>query len=389
MTAGVGFEVTVTAEDADGNVASGFAGSVNAAVANNPGGSSLSGTLTVPATSSVAVFSSLMLNKVGTGYTLQFTSSGLSAATTTAIQVSAGPWPSLAIVSGPPASVVADSPFGFTVAGEDAEGNFVGGFNGNVTVALANNPGGSTLGGTLVATASNSMAVFSGLTLNKLDAGYTLSVSGGGLSAGVTPGFSVVGGTATQLLVTTEPPASVTAGSPFSFTVTAEDANGNVATGFEGNVTVALAANPGSGSLGGTLSVAALNGLAVFSGLSLSAAANDYTLGVSSNGLPAVTTGFINAIQGAPTTLTITGSANDNISIGFTDTTHFTVTTNGGTPVQYSTANVDKLVYNGPASTTPKSFFPIPSRPTPIRPRRHSHPRRWFAAASNSMPWAW
>ena len=40
-------------------------------------------------------------------------------------------------------------------------------FNGTVTLALASNPGGSTLGGTLTVTASGGVATFSGLTLDK------------------------------------------------------------------------------------------------------------------------------------------------------------------------------------------------------------------------------
>ena len=48
------------------------------------------------------------------------------------------------------------------------------GYNGSVTIALANNPGGSTLGGTLTVPAVNGVATFSGLTLNKAGTGYTL-----------------------------------------------------------------------------------------------------------------------------------------------------------------------------------------------------------------------
>ena len=56
----------------------------------------------------------------------------------------------MAIKTEPPSSVVAGSPFGLTVQVEDSLGNPVSG--GTVTVALGNNPGGATLGGTLTAT---------------------------------------------------------------------------------------------------------------------------------------------------------------------------------------------------------------------------------------------
>ena len=86
----------------------------------------------------------------------------------------------------PPASVTAGSGFGLTVQAEDSSGNPITSFNGTVTVALGTNPGGATLGGTLTATASNGVATFSGLTLNKAAAGYMLYASGGGYGWGVT-----------------------------------------------------------------------------------------------------------------------------------------------------------------------------------------------------------
>ena len=50
-----------------------------------------------------------------------------------------------------------------------------------MTVALANNPGGDTLGGTLSVTATSGVATFSGLTLTKAASGYTLLVSSSGV----------------------------------------------------------------------------------------------------------------------------------------------------------------------------------------------------------------
>ena len=48
-----------------------------------------------------------------------------------------------------------------------------------------------------------------------------------------------------QLVVTQQPPASLTAGTPFGLTVEAEDSSGNIESSFNGTVTVALASNPG------------------------------------------------------------------------------------------------------------------------------------------------
>ena len=109
----------------------------------------------------------------------------------------------------PPASVTAGSPFGLTVDAENSSGNPITSFNGTVTVALANNPGGATLGGTLTATASNGVATFSGLSLNKAASGYTLGSRPAAFGEGVTSAITVTPAAASQLVITTEPPASV------------------------------------------------------------------------------------------------------------------------------------------------------------------------------------
>ena len=48
-------------------------------------------------------------------------------------------------------------------------------YTGTVTIALANNPGGDTLKGTLTVPASQGVAIFSGLTLEVADSGYTIN----------------------------------------------------------------------------------------------------------------------------------------------------------------------------------------------------------------------
>jgi len=98
----------------------------------------------------------------------------------------------LAITQQPPASVTAGSGFGLTVQAEDSSGNLVTTFNGTVTVGLGQNPGGGTLGGTLVVAATGGMATFSGLTLTQVASGYTLYVSASGPISTTTTPFNVV-----------------------------------------------------------------------------------------------------------------------------------------------------------------------------------------------------
>ena len=147
----------------------------------------------------------------------------------------------------PPASVTAGSPFGLTVQAEDSSGNLVSSFNGPVTVALGNNPGGATLGGTLTASASNGVATFSALTLNKAAAGYTLYVSGGGFGWGVTGPITVTAAAATQVAITQPPQAIANMNASYGLQASIEDAYGNVVTPATNIADVAFAVSSTTG----------------------------------------------------------------------------------------------------------------------------------------------
>ena len=145
------------------------------------------------AQSGVATFSGLTLDQVGTGYTLQVSSTGLTGATTSPFNVEV---PQLVVTAQPPGAVTVGLGFGLTVTAEDSSGNVDTSFDGSVAVALASNPGGATLGGTLNVTAQSGVATFSGLTLDQVGAGYTLQLSSNGLTAGTTSPFDVQTNTA-------------------------------------------------------------------------------------------------------------------------------------------------------------------------------------------------
>jgi len=193
----------------------------------------------------------------------------------------------------PPASVTAGSLFGLTVDAENSSGNLLSSFDGTVTAAMASNPGGATLGGTLSVTASNGVATFSGLTMNKAASGYTLQVSASGIAGATTTAVTVTPAAPSQVAITQQPPASVTAGNGFGLQAAIEDSYGNVETSASNTVNVALANNPTGATLGGTLSVTASQGVVTFSGLTLTTAASGYTLQVSSSGLSSATTSAI------------------------------------------------------------------------------------------------
>jgi len=71
-----------------------------------------------------------------------------------------------------------------TVRVLDAYGNLASGDNTDqVTLALGNNPGSGTLGGTTTVTVAGGVATFSNLSINNSGNGYTLTASSGILTA--------------------------------------------------------------------------------------------------------------------------------------------------------------------------------------------------------------
>ena len=83
----------------------------------------------------------------------------------------------LAVSSLPPSSIGVSVPFALSVELQYGTGAVDTGFDGMVTLKLSSNPGGATLGGTLTETASDGVAVFSGLSINRAASGYAIEAS--------------------------------------------------------------------------------------------------------------------------------------------------------------------------------------------------------------------
>src|SRR3989475_5233595 len=262
---------SVTAHDAQGNVATGFTGSVTMALGVNPTGGTLSGTTTVPAVGGVASFGTLRVDKSGTGYALSATATGLSVATSATFNITSGTATRLAFTV-QPTSATAGATITPTVqvTAQDALGNTVPGFTGNVRVAIGTNPTGGTLSGSLTVAAVGGVASFSTLSLNKSGTGYTLAATATGMSGATSAPFDIAEGTPSQLVFTVQP-TSTTAGALLTpaVQITAQDALGNTVAGFPGEVTPAIP--PGTGAPGatppGTETGAAVRGVATLSRL--------------------------------------------------------------------------------------------------------------------------
>jgi hypothetical protein len=191
VTVGSYFDLTVDVKSTQGVPDTNFTGRVMLTLVNNPGGATLGGNLSLPVINGQVTFYGLTLNVPGSGYTIQATSSGFAPATTYPITSVSPAASQLLVAEEPPASVTANGHFGLTIAVEDASGNLVPSFNGNVTVTLMGKHGAVKLRGTTTVTASNGIATFSGLMLTKAGVGYKLRLTAGGLTPTSTRAFKV------------------------------------------------------------------------------------------------------------------------------------------------------------------------------------------------------
>ncbi|HVH09675.1 MAG TPA: hypothetical protein VM736_07755 [Gemmatimonadales bacterium] len=109
------------------------------------------------------------------------------------------------------------------------------------------------------------------------------------------------------ILSFTTQPTSTTAGAPLPIIrVSAQDGAGNTVASFTGSVAVALVANPGAGTLAGTLTVSAVSGVATFSDLRIDKPASGYTISATAPGTGAATSGAFDILPAPATRLAFT-----------------------------------------------------------------------------------
>ena len=172
----------------------------------------------------------------------------------------------------------------------DKDGNTV--TTSNLTITLTVASGCGVLSGVTSVRAVAGVATFSGLSVDSageyvLAASATLSTLDATIISVQSSSFIVSAGAATGLSFEAIPSNTV-AGAVFATqpVVVITDAGGNVDTSSTASVTVSIAS--GSGSLAGTTTVAAVSGVANFSGLSIDTA-GQYTLSASTAGTDALT----------------------------------------------------------------------------------------------------
>jgi hypothetical protein len=302
--------IVVTAQDQFNNPATSFANAVTIAITGGTGtsGASLSGTKTVTAVNGTATFSTLSIDSVGTGYTLSATATGLVGGFASAtFNIIPGAATQL-VFTGQPSNATAGANIApaITVTARDGKGNTATAFTGSVTLAIGTNAGSGTLGGTVAANAVAGVASFSTVTINKSGIGYTLTAASGALAGATSNSFNIIAGAATKLAFTNQPTnslAAATINSAVGVKVTAQDGLGNTDLTYTGNVTVAFGTNAGSGTLSGTLTVAAAAGVATFGNLSIDKVGTGYTLAATATALTSTTSTGFNIINSVATHL--------------------------------------------------------------------------------------
>lgn len=208
----------------------------------------------------------------------------------------------------------------------DVDGNVVTSDSSTQITATIGSGASGTLGGTATATASSGVVTFSNLTLTGLTSEtYTLSFDdAGALTAVASSNLTLTGpGAASKIVLVTQPVfgpnGQLLTTQPV---LQVQDAQGNVVTGDSSTqVTVSIGSGAG-GTLGGTQTVTASNGVITFTDLTFAGAtAENYTLAFSSTGgLTGATVGGLvtaGTVPTAPQNVTAT-SADGQIEVVFT-----------------------------------------------------------------------
>ena len=230
--------VSVTAEDAYDNVATGYTGTVHF--------SSTDGAATLPAdyafTGGDAGTHSFSATLKTIGSQAVSAGDGSLSVTSGPIAVAVGSASTFSL-TGTPSSVAAGGTGSVTVTVRDAYGNIVTGFTGTVTFT-SNDPLASLPTPYAFTGGDAGVHAFTNAYTLKTAGSRTVTVTSGAVTA-TTGGISVTPGPATTLAASSA--GSVALGASLPVTVTAKDAYGNVATGYTG--TVAVTSSDGSATL--------------------------------------------------------------------------------------------------------------------------------------------
>jgi hypothetical protein len=355
-TAGDQHTFTVTARDAFGNTATGYTGTVT--FASSDGQANLPGDYTfTPSDAGIRNFAVTLK----TAATQSITATDTVTGTITGSQIGIAVNPAAAasfIVSGHPSTSTAGDQHTFTVTARDAYGNTATGYTGTVT--FASSDGQATLPSDYTFTLADAGVKNFAVTLKTAATqSITATDTVTGTITGTQSGITVHPAAAASLQVSGFP-SSATAGDQHSFTVTARDAYGNIATGYSGTVTFSsndpqavLPADStltgGTGAFPATLKTAGSRSITATDTVSGSITGTQSGILVIAAAAAVfdLTTTATWTIPGKPVLVALTAyDAYQNVATGYTGTVHFTSSdTNAILPLDYTFVTGDQGVH--------------------------------------------
>ncbi len=234
-TAGVAFSITVTALDANNNIATGYLGTIHFTSSDQRTGVALPADYTFTSGDNGAhTFTSGVTLVTAGSQTVTATDKSNSSITGQAsVTVSAAAASTLTLSA--PGTSTPGSAFSVTVTAKDAFGNIATGYTGVVHFTTSDTGTGVVLPSDYpFGTADKGSHIFTGVTLVTLGNQTVTATDTVNSSLTSTATVNVQATQATHLSISA--PSGATAGVAFSITVTALDANNNIATGYLGTI---------------------------------------------------------------------------------------------------------------------------------------------------------
>lgn len=290
------------------------------AIGNNPGSGTLSGTTPQTASSGVATFNDLSINKSANGYTLSTTSGGLTGDTSSSFNITPAAINYLKVIGTTPQN--AGNSQLLTIIAYDAYDNLATGYTGEKSLTFSGPA--AAPDGTVATCASTDFGSATNLTfslgatsctayLYKAET-TTIDVSDGTYdSTGATDrdlDVTINPGNADNLYFS-EQPSNTIAGNVISPSpiVQVRDAYENIRTNDSSTeVVVAFNDNPESATLNGTTTQTASSGVATFNDLSINTATSGYSFSSSSGALTGDTSDSFNITPNSVSFLKVTGA---------------------------------------------------------------------------------
>lgn len=301
VTVGKGFSVGVELRDGGGRrITTGFASRQGGIISTLNGNGVLLGpdpyggfTPTSSISEGLLTLGNYRIDTAQTGFSIAFmhTSSGETTSTQAIDAFEAG---TQIEIGTQPTEHQTNTNFSITAIVQDSMGNTIlQGADASAALTISVMNGNGVLSGTTTVTASNGVAVFNNLRYTTAEGAVTFTISGAGLTDGVTSGILFTPGVA-QISITTQPAAFTKPGQFIALSVEIRDATGSrITNGAHNAVDVMVEIASGSGALEGTLVRQTVAGSTSFVDLRISQLGS-YTLRVSTiNGVENTTNTFI------------------------------------------------------------------------------------------------